>query len=287
MILTPFDIVLRLILGLVIGFCIGLTGIGGGVLVMPALTLALGLSPAEAVGTASLYAFITKTAASHSHNRLGNVNWRATRLVLAGGVPGCILVAYAVNATLARFGKMDKVEEAAAFQAGLGLLLASVVLLAALIMIHQVVKHNGKGGDVSVPDETQPVAQTPAQIAFASVSGVFVGALIGATSVGGGVILVPLLGMLKLTPRQTVGTSVVIALALTLVTSVIYGGGAQLAWSTGLIMGVVALLGARLGAKSTNKVPQDTMRWMLAGIVVFSALLMLWKQFSGAGMGGH
>ena len=39
--LTVPEVVLRLLLGMAIGFCIGLTGVGGGVLVLPTLTLIL------------------------------------------------------------------------------------------------------------------------------------------------------------------------------------------------------------------------------------------------------
>ena len=39
--LTLLELAVRFVLGLLIGFCIGLTGVGGGVLVVPALTLML------------------------------------------------------------------------------------------------------------------------------------------------------------------------------------------------------------------------------------------------------
>ena len=58
--LTSLDIIARLVIGLVIGFCIGLTGVGGGVLMIPALTELLGFNTTQAVGTTSLYAFLTK-----------------------------------------------------------------------------------------------------------------------------------------------------------------------------------------------------------------------------------
>ncbi len=64
------SIIVQLILGVVIGFSIGLTGIGGGVLVLPSLTLILGLPPSVAAGTASLYAFLTKIQATVEHFRL-------------------------------------------------------------------------------------------------------------------------------------------------------------------------------------------------------------------------
>ncbi len=283
--MTIFDIGIRLVLGLVIGFCIGLTGVGGGVLVLPAMTVVLGLPPSVAVGTASLYAFITKIAASYSHHRLGNVYWRAVGLTLVGAVPACLGVSWWVNWMLGRL--KGNAEASEAFQAGQGVLLSVVVLAAAAYMIVQEVRHRLRPrdpADAAVDEELMvvPVAAHCGNPVLAICGGLLIGGLIGSTSVGGGVILVPLLfAIFRTTPRQTVGTSIVIALALTLVTAFVYGKGGQLDISTGLIMGVAAFAGARLGAKFTTKMPHDLLRMILAAIVVFSGGLMLAKMVWG------
>ena len=63
-------VILRVIVGAVIGFCIGMTGVGGGAIVVPTLTSGFGLPPSMAVGTASLYTLITKIFATATHIRL-------------------------------------------------------------------------------------------------------------------------------------------------------------------------------------------------------------------------
>lgn len=283
--MTIFDIGLRLVLGLVIGFCIGLTGVGGGVLVLPALTVALGLPPSVAVGTASLYAFITKIVASYSHHRLGNVHWRAVKLMLVGAVPACLAVAWWVNWMLGRL--KGNAEASEAFQAGQGVLLSVVVLAAAAYMIVQEIRHRLRPRDAADSAEEEelmavPVAGHCGNPVLAVGGGLLIGGLVGATSIGGGVILVPLLfAIFRTTPRQTVGTSIVIALVLTLVTALIYGKGGQLDLATGLVMGVAAFAGARLGAKFSSRMPHDLLRMILAAIVVFSGGLMLAKMVWG------
>lgn len=84
-------IVVRLVCGLAIGFAIGMTGIGGGVLVMPTLTILLSLPTSVAVGTASLYALLVKIYAVFEHYKLKTINFRVSGLVLAGAVPGNIV----------------------------------------------------------------------------------------------------------------------------------------------------------------------------------------------------
>lgn len=55
--------------GLVVGFIVGLTGVGAGALMTPLLVLVFGVSPAVAVGTDLLYASITKGAGAWVHTR--------------------------------------------------------------------------------------------------------------------------------------------------------------------------------------------------------------------------
>jgi uncharacterized membrane protein YfcA len=54
------------IAGLIVGFIVGMTGVGGGSLMTPLLTLLFGVNPAVAVGTDLAFASATKTAGTLS-----------------------------------------------------------------------------------------------------------------------------------------------------------------------------------------------------------------------------
>ncbi len=56
------------IAGLVVGFIVGMTGVGGGSLMTPIL-LWFGINPATAVGTDLLYAAITKSSGVLVHKK--------------------------------------------------------------------------------------------------------------------------------------------------------------------------------------------------------------------------
>ena len=58
--------------GLVVGFLVGLTGVGGGALMTPLLILIFGVTPSTAVGTDLLYAGITKSAGVAVHRHQGS-----------------------------------------------------------------------------------------------------------------------------------------------------------------------------------------------------------------------
>jgi uncharacterized membrane protein YfcA len=87
---------MEVLLGFVIAMLIGLTGVGGGVITAPVLVLFLGVAPAEAVGTALVFAAVVKLAAAPVYLARRQVNFRALARLLAGGLPGVIIIAMAV-----------------------------------------------------------------------------------------------------------------------------------------------------------------------------------------------
>ncbi len=76
--------------GLVVGFIVGMTGVGGGSLMTPIL-LWFGINPATAVGTDLLYAAITKSGGVLVHRKNDNIDWKVTGLLTLGSVPAVLL----------------------------------------------------------------------------------------------------------------------------------------------------------------------------------------------------
>ncbi|HIG47205.1 MAG TPA: hypothetical protein EYQ20_12540, partial [candidate division Zixibacteria bacterium] len=85
-------IAVKLLTGLVIGASIGLTGIGGGVLVLPTLTLLFGLPPTVAVGTANLYSFLCKLSATYFHYKQKTIAFGTSGYFLMGAIPANLAV---------------------------------------------------------------------------------------------------------------------------------------------------------------------------------------------------
>ena len=77
--------------GTIVGVIVGLTGVGGGALMTPALILFFGIQPAVAIATDLLFATITKLAAVATHAKHRSVNWRVARELWKGSIPGVIL----------------------------------------------------------------------------------------------------------------------------------------------------------------------------------------------------
>lgn len=76
-----------IVLGLVAGILSGLFGIGGGVIIVPALIFLLGIEPHIAIGTSLLIIIPTAITGTIKHLQLQHINW--TIGVLAG-IGGCV-----------------------------------------------------------------------------------------------------------------------------------------------------------------------------------------------------
>ena len=268
-------LLIQLVAGTIIGFTIGLTGIGGGVLVMPTLTILLGMPPSIAVGTASFYSLLTKVYAVIEHKKIGNIDFHLSWKFLLGAVPANLLVSLLISQLAVNLA--DNLEGLQRFQDVLALVIGIVLIGAVVSIVLPLIrpKRNNleqlQDLDVIPPGSSIPLVQP---VSF----GVLVGALIGATSVGGGVIIVPiLLSVFKLSTSKTVGTSIFIGVVLVLVTSIVYGSSGQLSWQTGLIMAVGSVVGVYFGARLTKKVPEKAMKVVLAGLVLFAAAAMIFR----------
>ena len=76
------------VLGLAVGFLIGLTGMGGDAMMTPLLLWTGWAAPTVAVGTDLVWNALTKTVGAAVHYRHKNVNLRLVWKLATGSVPG-------------------------------------------------------------------------------------------------------------------------------------------------------------------------------------------------------
>jgi uncharacterized protein len=73
--------------GLLVGFTVGLTGMGGGALMTPLLVLLFKVQPLAAVSSDLVAAVIMKPVGGGVHLRRGTVNFGLVRWLMVGSVP--------------------------------------------------------------------------------------------------------------------------------------------------------------------------------------------------------
>ncbi len=257
----------RLLLGLVIGFCIGLTGIGGGVLVLPALTVLLQLDPIKAVGTTTLYAFLTKIIATIHHIKLKTIDWNISLKFLAGAVPATLATALWISQQGADYE----------FQAALANFIVGIVFFAVGVIILDTINRIRSRSTEHMLAEHG--CRHPQWLAVLSAAlGVFCGGLVGATAIGGGVLIVPMfIIFFKLTASRTVGSAIFIAFIMTMLTSLVYGTRGEQDAATSIVMSAGSIAGVRLGSRLSVRVPDLLLRGLVIGLALLGAIMMLFN----------
>ena len=80
----PIEFILA---GVLVGFCVGITGVGGGSLMTPILISLYKIEPHIAIGTDLLYAAISKFCGSLVHARKMNIVWPIVIWLAVGSIP--------------------------------------------------------------------------------------------------------------------------------------------------------------------------------------------------------
>src|SRR5213082_3058476 len=94
---TSASPVLLVAAGLAGGFAVGLTGMGGGALMTPALVLLFKVEPKVAVASDLVNSLIMKPIGAGVHVRRGTINWELVGWMVAGSVPAAFLGAFLLN----------------------------------------------------------------------------------------------------------------------------------------------------------------------------------------------
>ena len=89
--MTPTEILALLAIGLTAGVLAGLLGIGGGLLMVPAMVLIMGLDQHVAQGTSLLVIIPAAAFGSFTHHRGGRFVLRDAAALALGGVLGAVL----------------------------------------------------------------------------------------------------------------------------------------------------------------------------------------------------
>ena len=87
---TAGHIAIALVLGLAAGVLAGLFGVGGGILFVPTLALALGLEQHHAQATSLLAILPTVAVGAWRQQRYGNVRWSPSLVLGIAGIAGVV-----------------------------------------------------------------------------------------------------------------------------------------------------------------------------------------------------
>ncbi|HET9932892.1 MAG TPA: sulfite exporter TauE/SafE family protein [Polyangiaceae bacterium] len=247
------------IAGLLVGFVVGLTGMGGGALMTPVLVLLFGIDPLTAVSSDIVASMVMKPVGGAVHWKRGTVHRRLVLWLMLGSIPSAFLGVVLLRS----LGNGAALQGFVKHALGAALL----VVVAGLVLRPLLQRNRTKDGGGGL--EVRPLPTL--------LIGIVGGLVVGVTSVGSGSLMIIML--LLLYPRirlsELVGTDLVQAIPL--VASAALGhvlfGDFKLALTGSILLGSIP--GVFVGALLSSRAPDYVIRPALVVVLLASGLKLL------------
>jgi len=265
----PLFVAVLLVLGAVVGCAAGLLGIGGGMVLVPFLTMLFTWRqlPPEvivhaAIATSMASILFTSVSSVRAHHQTGNVQWKIVAALAPGIIAGGLLSGGAVFAFLNT--------------AWLSLVFAVFVGYSGLKMLSA-----KKAG---------PSRQMPGPVGTSAV-GLGIGFVSGLVGAGGGFLSVPFMTWCSVPLHRAVATSAALGFPIALANTIGYiASGSQEAghypgmigfiyWPALVVVVVASILTAPMGARMAHRLPVKTLKRVFACLLFCLALYMLSKAY--------
>ena len=241
------------LLGFGIGVALGLTGVGAGAVLTPALVLFAGVRPVVAVGTSLVFSVITKTAGSAQHIRQGTSDLRMVRWMAAGSLPAAVVSLTLVHTVVSKGVLLDVFTQRA--------ITAALVVVAVVMTLRFL--------------NRLPSRVRPASPRALTGLGALLGVMVALTSVGSGSVAIAVLGLLTpLGVASLVGTDMVHAALLAAVTAPFYIAAGHVDLPLALGLGIGSVPGVIVGSRLAKVLPERVARGAVL-VAVWAAALKL------------
>ena len=250
------------VLGLLVGVLVGMTGVGAGSLVTPALALS-GVPPAIAVGTDLAYAAVSKSFGAVVHGMQRTLDWRVAGWLAAGSVPAAALTV----GMLAVTGAHEK-SGLITFALAIALFLTALALLVGRARI----------AALAVRYEARIA---PKRVLLTIAAGVLLGVLVTVSSIGAGALGAVLLVALypSMPAARIAGVDIAHAVPLTLVASLghLWLGTVNFLLVGNLLLGSIP--GIVIGSVLAGGLPDALVRRLLAFVLLYAGARLAFAAF--------
>jgi uncharacterized protein len=248
--------------GLLVGFLVGLTGVGGGSLMTPFLVAVVGVSAPTAVGTDMIFATLTKFTGSIQHYRQQSVNMEVAVFLGLGSIPAGLL-------GVATLEWIEGSFDAATVKSIMITIIAlTLVLVGASLIFRNFLPEREDDPRPGIWDGKSRMSRRRRM--FTVVFGAFGGYLVGLTSIGSGSIMAVILLLLyPMVPAVIVGTDIAHATVLSLVVGLAHmtQGNVDFSLAGSLLLGGIP--GVLVGSRVAPWLPGKPLKMVLATMLIF------------------
>ena len=268
--LDPLLVLQLLLLGAGTGFLAGLLGIGGGMLMVPFLTMIFGsrgiepgLAVKMAIATSMATILFTSIASVRAHHQRGAVRWPLARSLVPGILIGGLLSGAGLFALLRG--------------SALALVFAAFVGFSAVQML--------------IDRKPKPGRQMPGPVG-ATAAGGFIGLVSGLVGAGGAFISVPFMTWCNVAVHNAVATSAALGFPIALANTLGYvvagwnlpqqapGSLGYLMLPALVVIAAASVLTAPLGARAAHALDTRQLKKVFALMLFVLGSYMAWRGFS-------
>lgn len=263
--------IVLIIIGLVTAFVGSIMGLGGGIILVPAMLLMASLfdafdwvTPQAIVGVSLIVMIVTGLSSTLAYLKVKRVDYKTGLLFLIGSIPGSILGSW-----------LNQFVDGDAFQLYFGILM---ILISILLFLRKDGRPQKEltGGDIRTFEVNGIEYRYKVQKSIAIILALIVGMLSGLFGIGGGSIMVPAMILFFGFPVHiATATSMFMIFFASIFGSITHIALGHIPWEYVLFFIPGAWFGGKLGAKVNQKLSSKTLEWILRGLLILIGLRMI------------
>ena len=262
-----WDLWLLPIFGFLIAIVASLTGIGGGIFIVPVLTLLYEFVPANAVGTSLTVIIFTAAASTLNYARQKRIYWRTGLVLAVTTAPGAYLGAWLTTQLQPR---------------QLGLIFGLFLLGVAVYMIVGLnsLRRSKSQDTVSMERSDSDLVRSGRTIAIGAGLSFFGGLASGLLGIGGGLLVVPVMAFaMGMSIHLATATSMFTMIFTSLSGVVQHYQANHVDFESALLLALGAVFGAQVGAYASKRVSSKNLRRIFGVVLVVSGINMILKYW--------
>lgn len=239
--------------GLVVGVLATMSGVGGGVFMVPLFYFALGLPISQAVATSKAVVAIITLWGALNYLYRGEARLSSAARILVSMLPGSVLGALLVAYVDARL---------------IEILVGLFIVFYSVNLVYKTLSSGSRREQETLGRKDKPILEI--------LAGLIAGVIAGLTGTGGGAILMPfLLGPLGMGVHEAVAHSIVAISLGSVASGVVHVATGQVVYNVAVPFGAGAFLGATIGPGVASRMKPRSLRLFISLVLLIAGVRML------------
>ena len=250
------------VFGFLIGIIASLTGVGGGIFIVPVLTFFYDFKVNNATATSLTTIIFTAIAATINYSRQKRIFYKTGLILIITTAPGAYLGAWLATIMEERL---------------LGLIFGFFLILVAIRMIISTLRTKVQGKNLSVNTDSELIKLRKTIIIGAGLS-FFGGVASGLLGIGGGTLIVPIMAVIMGMPIHYATATSMFTMIFTSISGVTkYYQSNLINFPVALMLAAGTVIGAQVGAHTSKKISGRNLSLIFGIILAIAGVNMILK----------